>query len=408
MTQQNDSPAGDIVRHIKIHGLFAFYTLSIALFFFMDNQRLHRSIIYAVIGLWAVSKLRVFLQHIKHGNIWQAVKNRHLVIIILLYMAWQAVSLLWSPVFSGEEFMEILRKSLLILLFIAMTSAMLQSERYMKFFWWSFIFSAAAAAISSVLLFWYEPSQIEQLTGRLVGIGRAENPIQAAALFGIALIGAGYFILRENNISKRAILIACWLSLLLAMLLTQSRGALLSAAIGHIVLLWQYGSGRRVLFYSLFAALLLLGLTASWVDWAGMFSRADSFRFLIWQHALADWIDKPVLGLGFRAPFFVTLPYGHEISQPHSIYVGALYYGGVVGLALLLSMFGYAGLKLWQNRSVSSVVLFLALWINGVIFALVDFDLLVVSADVEWILFWFPVAGAMLHQPNQAQQLAGK
>lgn len=370
------------------------YTLFLALFFWLDEVRLHRNGFYLLVAVALLWQLRrPWLRELSQQRLSQ---------VVLLYIFYQAASLSWSPVFNGEELAEVLRKGGLVLLFVIISAAVLQNHIYEKRVLWAMVLAGAASAAVSLYLY----SMQEILPERLTGLGRGRNPVQSATLYGVALIIAGYLLQKEKQkLIIRSVWLGCWLVLAVALIETESRGAFLAAMMAHALLLWHFLAVRCrwQVNKAYIAAVFIIGsvavfLASSLIDLQQWTQRWDSFRLEIWEYALGKWQRHPFFGLGYRTPFELTLSNGQTIYQPHSLYVAALYYGGLFGLAVLLQLISGTlrglGQGFRQGEDLSAT-LYLALLFNAAIFFLVDYDLLLVNADMEWLLFWLPVGGAL-------------
>lgn len=360
-------------------------------FYWLDDQRLHRNLFYLLIPIALFCQLRL--------EFWKSFFRVGLVWVVLAYMGYQAVSLSWSEIFSGEELGEVFRKSALVLMFVALVAAITNKGLQPKGLILLIGFAALAALIASMdYLLMADPPE------RMTGLGRGRNPIQSAALYGTALLVAGYAFAQKQEFAvlSRLFIALCWLVLLAALVLTESRGALLAALIAQCGLLlwlmprrWALGS---VLVIAVTATIAILGF----VDWQSWLARADSFRLEIWQQIFDLVGDHWLLGLGYRTPFSMTLSNGQFIAQPHSIYVTAYYFGGIVGLLLLSDLWSFTFWYLCKSRQPHRV-LAVALAVYALIFALVDFSTLLVNAEIEWLLFWLPVGmavGIAMSQPK--------
>ncbi len=335
-------------------------------FFVLDSAKMHHLVFY---GLLLAGLFQYRLQLLTGG------REAAPLLVMAAYILWQAISLSWSPVWSGEELGEVLRKGLLSFIWVLLVMSLLAKEAERRLFWEVAVVMAATSALLAI--FWHIPP------ARMTGLGRSLNPVQGGSLYGWALVGAAWIWLREKKIFWSF----CIAILLLGLLATQSRAALLAALISISLLaaVELRAFSVKNIKYAVVIAVIPLLLVA--LDWQQLIARSDSFRLQIWQEALTHWQQHPLLGLGYRAPFEVVLPYGAAISQPHSIYVTALYYGGIAGFAILLLMFGFAVQRAWIRRD----ILALALLAYGMILGLVDYNLLLVNSGIEWLVFWLPI-----------------
>ena len=115
-------------------------------------------------------------------------------------------------------------------------------------------------------------------------------------------------------------------------------------------------------------------------------------RLEIWEQLLVRIKDAPWFGHGLTATGRTITSDGFVYVHPHSVYVGTLLYGGIVGLSFLVAVVISA---LWQgfkrlgtpiNLTSATMVLYGALCIgpNG--------NMLIHHVKPFWLFFWFPVA----------------
>lgn len=311
----------------------------------------------------------------QHRTLLRPMALQPLILLLLGYVGYQAVSLSWSPVWSGEELGEVIRKGLLSLLFM-MSAALVFSGEKARLYFWQGLVTVAAVSAAIALALHYSASPIPE---RLNGLGRSLNAVQGGCLYGLALIGAVWLGMQDKT--NRMFWVACWAVLLLALGATMSRGALLAAFAAHLCLVLSY---RRQWIRWLWIP-VLLAVVAVWLLFPEILQRADSFRLAIWQEVWRQVAPHWAWGLGYRAPLEMRLTNGEIIYQPHSIYITALYYGGAGGVLCLLAVFVFA----WR---LAGRPLTKALLLNAAIIGLVDFNLLLVNGKIEWLLFWLPLA----------------
>ncbi len=360
------------------------YTLFILGYFWLADARLHKTLYYITL----ISALPL---------IWQAraqLKNWLPLFTTMLaaYPLYQIISLSWSSSYSLQELGEVIRKSLLTLSFVGLSAfAITQlTQKKLQVVLLSGLVLSAALGIALWL-----GGQMDAMH-RLASLGRAENANAAGSLLGIVAISFFALLLSPTQKAWRWALAAGWALAIVALLLTQSRGALLAAVVAHGVLLALSPKMTRktlMIFSAMIVAITIIA--APLIDWLSMIERLDGHRFIIWQQALSQWQQAPLTGLGYRTPFEMFLPYGETIYQVHSIYMKSLMDGGLVGLALLLMLLVGSGAALWPYRHKKLNGLWLALLANSMIFGFVDYDILLVNSDIVWLLFWLPIAGSV-------------
>lgn len=138
--------------------------------------------------------------------------------------------------------------------------------------------------------------------------------------------------------------------LLLALLLTFSRGSMLSAVIAALVLVLAHGVSRRVVQALVGAGVTITILIPLLLPLAAEYSklRLDASalgRVVAWQRALTIWADYPWLGIGFNTmgfalPRFGIVPRG---SAGFGLDGGLLIIGALTGLFGLTAYVGLLG-----------------------------------------------------------------
>jgi probable O-glycosylation ligase (exosortase A-associated) len=178
-----------------------------------------------------------------------------------------------------------------------------------------------------------------------------------------------FFLARaERRRWLRILLYACFVSGIVSVLLTYSRGGLLGLAVvlGAITL----RSRHKILaaFAVTVAVLIILALAPpAWMDRMGRFARGDlnetaDQRFVSWGTAWNFAHDYPIAGGGFNTIGDVflyqryqprPLPGGLTASGPHSIYFQLLADQGVPGLGLFVAIVLVCFLTLVRTRYVA-------------------------------------------------------
>jgi O-antigen ligase len=362
----------------------------IGAYYVLPLEGLHKGLFYALVAasvFWLIPP-----------SFWKFFFVSRFTLICFFYATFQFTSSFWRENIDGEELFEIVRKSFLILLFLGITARAIQQRQFHLMTLLALILAGALGALAH-----YGIPQGEN-AARLVDIGRGDNPVQSGALFGLAVIIALYSVLQASLPGPHKwVAVTCLLLALMALILTQSRGAWLAcaAALGAFFVLVKCSPRQRLLLLLLGIFALLAGVTL--INPADIFARADAFRFAIWQDVFTRSAEHPWLGWGYRTPYSYLLPYGESIYQPHGIYITALFYGGATGLALLLMLLLQSLSDAWKHRQETALPLLLL--INSLVFGLFDFSLLITSVQLEWLVFWWPIGiliGLSLREPVRA------
>lgn len=254
------------------------------------------------------------------------------------------------------------------------------------------------------------------LSTRLHGMGRAENPVQCALLYALAIF-AIYFLPLQI---KRAIWIktACILFFGAIILLTQSRGPIL-ALITTVCLLGILTASRKVKIAGMIGLTGLISLgVAIYVflpelvhstQFSQIFSRLSTGRLEIWEEASAKALEAPIIGHGLASKFYYTFhvytgSHAQTIGHPHNLYLSTLIHGGLIGVFLL------AGALISSLRTAVRLSddflpkLCLAFLLSGSILGLVDFGGYVINLSTEWLVFWWPIALLMARESLKNKQ----
>ena len=142
-----------------------------------------------------------------------------------------------------------------------------------------------------------------------------------------------------------------WKPLLMfaGLVMTLSRGGMLSFLVGCVVLLPTMGLSRRVLRLAGLAALGVVLALPKLLTFAAQYARfgvsdeSAMARGVVWQRALDTFLDYPVFGIGFNTYGFVQERRGFErvAVSSYSAEGGLLFVAvltGIVGLLVYLAM----------------------------------------------------------------------
>jgi len=237
---------------------------------------------------------------------------------------------------------------------------------------------------------------------RLSGFGQLKNSIMASSVYGIVAIVCTYIFQQQRTVKMKLLYLGMLLVLLLYMLFTQSRGPLL--ACGVTILAWSliggfsYKEGDHGHRNNLLLLLLIISaaIAAMFILYPDFFKthifRGTSYRQEIWGQSLLQAKNAPFFGHGLTADTLMIMSDGAKILHHHSVYMTTLFYGGIVGLLLLIALVGSA---IWQGltRIEKPQKCFLTcMLLYGIICMVTDGNTLIRHPKPIWLFFWFPIA----------------
>ena len=113
----------------------------------------------------------------------------------------------------------------------------------------------------------------------------------------------------------------------------------------------------------------------------------------IWRHTLQEVASQPWLGRGFDYELNFTNYSGEHITTTHSVYLGALLKGGIIGLALLLAVIAGGLWQAWRKQQDGRYGL--AIFIYALIFMASQGMFIISNPRESWPLFWLPLGIAL-------------
>ena len=334
---------------------------------------------------------------------WRALLGNRLVVASLVLIGYLSLSFVWSrePVEFGPG-PAVLRGIATAAFFLAVTVLIRRSR--MGVFRVAVVTAASSVAAAAMIRL----IQGQGYSGdRLSSPIHFDHPNLFAHYLGFAAVLAIGAALRTDRIWVRWAWLGSVTVLTVAVLLTRSRtvtAALFVCLLGSVAL----HLGRRT------AALLALALVASGAlisvamddTLTGFVLRSDAGRDVIYRTLVQRLGNDRFFGAGIAAdddvvfePGSEDFPKGLTLHHPHSAFVATLYYGGVVGLWLLLLVVGlgfHRGVEAARQSGIWDPVLLL---LFGVICLLPDSERVVSHPHLSsWLLLWIPVGLIASHQ----------
>ena len=277
-------------------------------------------------------------------------RNARLVAVIVTLLLWNAATIVWAPDRSlAAASLGGWAKSTLLFFLLVTTMRTVKDARMAM---GAFVVGALLAILAGAAEGGWQTAQ--KYDGRLTGGAGDPNylalELVVATILALALIGTT----RRRWVRVGLLLVLPVLAYGFAA--TESRGGLLAGAAAAFAALLLFGN-RRFTILAVVAGVAVLG--GVWLALnPAAFTRITSFgssdgRIDLWRVALRAWQSHPIAGVG--AGNFIAVS-GQYVNQPgaltavalivthphvaHNVYLEALVDTGVIGLILLLAVFG--------------------------------------------------------------------
>ncbi|UDG80106.1 O-antigen ligase family protein [Candidatus Steffania adelgidicola] len=314
--------------------------------------------------------------------------NRGLSIIALM-LGYFSLTTLYP--FNFQLFLSEIIHALYLLLFILMFRIMTLYGRRLSVLW-----AMASGMLTLVGLTFFSINLNTILSNRMQDgfFGAPSNVIDLAGYFSLGIF-VFLIIIRETGIRWLYFPISL---LLLALLLTQSRGPLLAFVASMVVLVFLQLIKREfhlLKFTLLGGGVVMLFYITRWGDI--VFQRiANSYqqsfiRFGIWRYTLEMTSQKPFFGWGLEKQLSFTNLIGDKITTTHSLYFSALLKGGLFGLLLLMLVMIYGFFMVRKHISFNQE-LEGAIFLFTTGFYITQGMFIISNPGVSWNIFWFPVS----------------
>ena len=275
--------------------------------------------------------------------------------VLIAFFSWALISSYWAEN-AGRTYDSSWRYLQNMILFLIVYTA-IRERKHVKWLAWSWLAGAAVATIPAIL----NPPQAQaDLTTRISGTIGDPNELAALLVAGTAFAVALTVVSRKNPVA-RLLAISAVLLFLFGIFYTVSRGGLV--ALGVAIIAACLMSGRYRLQAAIVGVATVLFVVGYYATVAGVDQRdrvttvnGGSGRSDIWKVGWRMVEDKPVIGVGSgnfniasihyllvapgaieRDEFIVDTP-----KVAHNSYLQVLAELGIVGLALFLSIIGFA------------------------------------------------------------------
>lgn len=312
--------------------------------------------------------------------------NNPLFIAFAVFCAYTMLSIAWSDTENATG--SLLKRPLYIAMLLL--SAGLISLHAPAHLQQCVRIAAKVVALAAVIsLGYFLMYRLPAGVGRMGGYGALYNPLLTAHVLGaFAAVWLVYWFQAQRILDPMSLL--CLAVLGLAILATGSRTPLvgLTAALGWLVIV---GDRKRSMLALAAVVIAVLGVVLVYPE--AITQRGVSYRPAIWLDALRQIGEHPWLGHGYDSPMTVIIPgLGQRLADPHNIELGVLYAGGVVGLALWLTIYGLAMYFCWTYRKHPGVTLAATWLVFGFASGLTEGSAFMSRPKEHWFLIWIPMA----------------
>lgn len=352
-------------------GFFAFLT---GMFWVGDRSDYHR-VFYLLIAAPTLLALALAPRRLL------PLANNGLFRAFMTFSAYTLISYLWS----GTAHSSVLKYPLFVcVLFCCVALIALEDPKTLQRLFRLSVITASLSAVVSLLIFFHDG-----LGTRLPGYGALYNPLLTSHVYGMFAAATIAFLVSALNPGKAAWSLAL-LPLIALLLATGSRTPLIGVA---AVLGWLVVSrlDRQVLVIAVVVAAGAAALALVMPD--DLLKRGLSYRPEIWQQAWLQISDRIWFGYGYGHPMaFPIESLGVEFSDSHNMTLAVFFRGGLVGLALWLTMFVIALVYCWKNRTDNFVLAVSAMIVFGFTASMTEGGSFMSRPKEHWFLIWIPLA----------------
>ncbi len=324
--------------------------------------------------------------------------------LLIGLFAYMATSLAWNDTIISD----IAHLKRLVLIFIFLMGAIYMGENHTKLIINLLLSATIMLAISGCYAIYLHYSNHNGLFAtRFVGIGNFSNPLLSSHVYGVFTVFLMAYISTQYQgklTSFIHLLIVLFIILFVMTLLTQSRTAMLALTMATLALfLWCQ---PKITLY--FISLLILSATIILIFKPDIIlARGFSARPELWKISLEKISLAPCLGHGLATKLDITIPrFYHVFSEPHNIYLGTAYYGGMLGLLLLLMLLLnliYSSVLIAKSNPLAMIGI--AMLIYGLTAGMTEGGNIFPRPKETWFIIWLPIALLLMVKYKHLKQL---
>ncbi len=373
-----------IAKYIREKNIVQFaFILFLSSYFFAYHEKIYKYAFYFfVIPSFILSFDKKIIAILKNSWVFR---------LCIVWLGYLSITLIWTADVRIRDVDDVLRGYVLLTLFFAVMIHLAHrdtgSPRRL------FVWLAATAALTGVVSIAQFYSVHEFPGPRLVSFGVLNNPVTAANCYSIVALITLYGLMgRDASRQQRWIYAAILAVLLIFVLLTASRGAMLALMVAALVgaaasRRWRLAFGLVTICLA-FAAFGIMGPLGEY----DLLARGSSYRLEIWSAIWGRITDGFWLGNGIGADETVVMADGLVVRHAHQLFLGNHFYGGVPATVLLLSVLAAAARVAYRRIRIEGDALCATLLTFVVVAGSFDFGEFLRSTNLIWFYFWFPVA----------------
>ena len=231
----------------------------------------------------------------------------------------------------------------------------------------------------------------EFINGRLKLFGENPNSIGVKVVIAFLIVVAR-LINSRFQLNKALLNIFCCVATLDLIILTGSRGALISVFLGLMVLVWymKINVWRKIALgvagggFSLLLLNYIMSVNAAFSERIlNTIERGDTGREELWNAAWSIIENNLIMGVGLSGALPEMFRYTGRLMYPHNVFLYVLMTTGVVGLLFYLMFIFRLARNLYRTFKITGQVVFL------VMLAVVIFNMAKSGGAINKIFFWF-------------------
>ncbi|EOC0417589.1 O-antigen ligase family protein [Cronobacter malonaticus] len=316
--------------------------------------------------------------------------------MVALMVVYYAISNIWGGTLEGAR--SALTHGTYLLVYLIILTTLLEDPKSRHIVLASIVAGITVLAVYTLMT---DYSLVLKLRKVSLSNPGPQNVIDLAGYCGIGIL-ISCMLLKET---KKYIYYVPLIIMLIMMLFAQSRGPIMALAIAFILTLHRTVINRRnIILCGLITIIVAIICVFTPVGemLLGRFEivgKQSGLRLSIWHHTLEELSHHLWLGRGYLYELGFTNYNGQYITTTHSVYLGALLKGGIIGFGLLLAVIGSGlvlALKKFRNQDRYDVAIF----IFALIFMASQGMFIISNPRESWVLFWLPLGLILSRTPR--------